>query len=132
MKPITAPPLNATGKALIVPPSLAASVVLPFAAVAILIPINPARDERSAPATKAADPQGYPQSVSTEIKTANITTKTLIHEYILFKNAIDPSLIAVESSSTLVSVTLIDKTLFAKNPARTSPAVAAIIEFSSI
>ena len=132
MNPITAPPLNATGKALIVPPSRAASVVLPFAAVAILIPIKPASDESTAPPTNATDPQGYPQSVSTEIKIASMTTKILIQEYILFKNAMEPSLMAVESSSTLESVTFIDKTLFAKYPARASPAAPAIIEFISI
>ena len=56
--PITAPPLNATGRAFNVPPSLAASVVLPFAAVAILIPINPAKEENNAPPTNAIEPQG--------------------------------------------------------------------------
>ena len=58
VKPITAPPLNATGNALRVPPSLAASVVLPFAAVAILIPTNPASEESNAPAMNAKEPHG--------------------------------------------------------------------------
>ena len=113
VNPITAPPLKATGNAFSVPPSLAASVVLPLAAVAILIPIKPASEERKAPATNAIEPHGYPHSVNVDIKTANTTTKTLIHEYILFKKAIDPSRIEAESSSTFSSVTFIDKTLFA-------------------
>ena len=63
------------------PPSLAASVVLPFAAVAIRIPIKPAREENKAPPTNARDPHGYPHSVNVEINTAKTTTKILTHEY---------------------------------------------------
>ena len=111
--PITAPPLNATGNAFKVPPSLAASVVLPLAAVAILIPINPARDENNAPPIKETEPQ-MPRSVRVGIKIARTTTKILIQEYCLFKNAIDPFLIASERLLTFSSETLIDKILFAK------------------
>ena len=99
-----------------------------MAAVAILIPINPAKEEKRAPPTKAIDPQGYPQSVSVEIKIARTTTKILTHEYCLFRKAIEPFLIASDKLCTFSSVTLIDKILFAKKAANARPNNAAIIE----
>ncbi len=49
--PMTAPPRNASGSALAVPPSRAASAVRAFAAVAMRMPMNPASAESTAPKT---------------------------------------------------------------------------------
>ena len=62
---------------------------------------------------KDTDPQ-TPRSVRVGIKIAKTMTKILIHEYCLFKNAMDPFLIASERLLTFSSETFIDNILFAK------------------
>ena len=85
--PITAPPEKAIFNALVIPPSMAAFVVLEFALVAIFIPIKPANPEQIAPRTKDKLVIGLLTQPSIRLTTMIKNTKTL---YSLFKKAIAP------------------------------------------
>jgi len=93
--PITAPPANATSRAF---PRLvlAALVVLTFALVATLIPINPASAEQMAPKINEKAIIGEEPSVLFVIpnKIATTTTKMLNILYSAFKKAMAPSAIS--------------------------------------
>ena len=92
--PITDPPENAISNAL-PSESWAAFVVLTFALVATLIPMNPASPEHKAPTTKdTATNQLLPSLIPLNAnRTAVIITKIDKILYSAFKNAIAPSAI---------------------------------------
>ena len=93
MNPITAPPLNASGRASAAP-LRAAFAVRVFAAVAIRMPMKPAIEDRTAPIRYAKDAYGRP-SIGTIKSTINMTpTKTDTHWYSRRRKAMAPSRIA--------------------------------------
>ena len=93
MKPITAPPLKASGSASAAP-WRAALAVRVLAAVAMRIPMKPAIEESTAPIRYAMEAYGRP-SIGTTNNTMNMTpTKTDTHWYSRRKNAMAPSRMA--------------------------------------
>ena len=120
VKPMTAPPRNASGSASAIPPVRAASVVRLFAAVEIRMPTSPADPDRSAPNTYARAPHGRPQSKRPAIKPAMTTTKTATHVYSRRRNAIAPSRMASDISIIFAFPRGAARTCLAKNTARPS------------
>ena len=96
--PITAPPLNATPKALCIPCCSAAVAVLEFESVALFIPIIPAEALNIAPKMNA-NPVSNPNA--NPIAGNAIITNIRITKYSFFKNAVAPSLINPDISATL-------------------------------
>ena len=94
--PITEPPLKATLRALVMPPSLAAFAVLTLAFVATFIPIYPASTEQQAPPTKlTAVSMLIPKPMHMKSTTIN-TISTL---YSANRNALAPPCMAAASSA---------------------------------
>src|SRR5690606_24643946 len=137
-KPITVPPpketFSAFGKLV-----RAASVVLAFASVAILIPIFPAKAEKTAPTTKAGTINQCVVGTAIEIpNNANeaTTTNTESNLYSALKNAKAPSLMFFEISCIFSFPALCFFThailISINNNPSTDKAIGTIIKFDSI